>query len=304
MLITNSSFCCYRNCPRKYYYRYVLGRRRPGGDYSPALALGTAVHDWLDWLYTEGIDERQLFSFQPPRLPGSDLEPKEQLIATAMVAGYLNRWQNDSWQVRAALCEYEFRVPLPINGVNVELAGKFDMVAWHDDNRIYLWEHKTAGRIDGTYLGKLWSDSQITAYVFALQSLGIDCNQVIYNVLPKPSIRQRVKSGETLAEYGQRLIAWYQSAPFHRENVIVGKRQIEHWLDDVRDYCCVLADNLAAHEIASYPRNTQRCFDWGRACEYVPVCQAGNPDGLLLLDYERSPRHPELDHVAKEENAL
>ena len=82
------------------------------------------------------------------------------------------------------------------------IAGKVDgIVRCHDG--LYLLEHKTATVVDGNYLDKLWTDTQIALYGYYLRRLGYPIVGVIYNVLVKSRLKQAM--GETQAEYEQRL---------------------------------------------------------------------------------------------------
>ncbi len=59
------------------------------------------------------------------------------------------------------------------------MAGKADAIVQRSDG-MYLLEHKTAASIDGNYLDKLWTDTQIALYCYYLRELGYPIVGVIY----------------------------------------------------------------------------------------------------------------------------
>jgi len=284
-IITNSSSTCFRDCPRKYLYRYERGLKPVNRRESPALLVGTAVHSALDILHTyEGAF--------PVALMREDygLTDNDLVIVSAMLTSYGQRME-----IPKGVCETEFNEYLinPVTGRtsrSFRYCGKVDMISGSD-----LWEHKTASQITGSYLDKLWTDSQIIGYVWAMrgkQHIG----RVVYNVLQKPRLRR--KDTEAIETYAKRVAKWYlEKNRFHRERIIVGGQMVATWQYDL---WAVTQEILRARKVG-FRRNTARCFDWGRACAYLPVCQAVNPEMVLEIEYEETERHPELSEETKRE---
>jgi hypothetical protein len=199
----------------------------------------------------------------------------------AMLTGYLARWPELPWM---SLHEQPFEVPIrnPATGRPSQRFTQFGFVDMLPDSRV-LWEHKTASQVDGNYLEKLWSDSQITGYVAALRDIGIDVRQVLYDVAVKPRLRQKKK--ETTDEFYERIADWHLTEPtaYRRETVYISDRQIQDWREDTWQ---TTQELLAARRSGYWPRNTRRCYDYFRPCEFVPLCQNGASEALINAEYE------------------
>lgn len=85
-LLTQSSIRCYRSCPRRYYYRYVLRKRSLADEVSP-LRIGTLVHLALETWWRTGGD----LSASLAALDASQ-DPYERAKMRAMIIGYHARW--------------------------------------------------------------------------------------------------------------------------------------------------------------------------------------------------------------------
>jgi hypothetical protein len=245
--------------------------------------------------------------------------------AYMMIVGYVRRWYEEDQRILWALPEEQFQVPIinPSTGRasrRFTYRGKLDLPALYTDGTVRLMEHKTAQTVDGQYLERLWSDSQITGYVAAMQDCGVDVREVVYDVVKKPCIK-RGKS-EDLDHYTRRLRELYvggysagklkrrkaetddewwarrhsDGVPvdmYHRERVYIGDTQIQEWRRDVWD---VTQEILWARQHDRWPRNTSRCYDWGRPCQYVPICQSlGNEALIIETEYQPREPHVELD---------
>lgn len=278
--ISNGALNAARDCKRLYYYRYELGLQRRGGDDSPALNFGKLWHKVLArWFERRTLDGMQAF-VDAHAASQDDIER-----CMAMLVGYIARWLE---LPQMSLHEVEILVPIrnPVTGRRSQRFTQFgflDMLELSQDGRVRLVEHKTAASIGGGYLEKLWSDSQITGYYAALQNMGIEVESVVYDVALKPKIRQ--KKTESLDEFYARLCAWHmQPEAYHREEVYISDRQIMDWRTDVWQ---VTQELLACRRSGYWYRNTSRCWDWYRPCQFVSLCQNGASEVLLNSEYEK-----------------
>ena len=86
-LLTQSSLRCYRSCPRRYYYRYVM-RARPLADEAAPLRIGTLIHLALEsWWKTGGNLPLALGALDVAK------DPYERAKMRAMIIGYHARWE-------------------------------------------------------------------------------------------------------------------------------------------------------------------------------------------------------------------
>lgn len=277
--LSQGGFNAARDCKRKFQYRYEMGLQRRGGDDSPALNFGRLWHAVLArWFTARTMDGMQCFINHK----ASGRDDAERCLA--MFTGYIARWPDFP---EASLCEQVIDVPIrnPETGRRSQRFTQFgfiDMLELGLDGRIRLIEHKTAASIGGGYIEKLWSDSQITGYYAALRDMGIDVYSVVYDVALKPKIRQ--KKTETEEEFYARLGEWHlQPEAYHREEVFISDRQVADWREDVWS---VTQDILTARRTGYWYRNTSRCNDWFRLCEYSSLCQNGAPEALINSEFE------------------
>lgn len=291
--LSQGGFNAARDCKRKFHYRYGLGLQRRGGSDSPALNFGRLWHAVLArWFTVRTMDGMDGFI-------GRNASSQDDVErCCAMLAGYIARWPN--LQV-ASLHEQTIDVPIrnPETGRRSQRFTQFgflDMLELSQDGRVRLVEHKTAASIGGGYLEKLWSDSQITGYYAALRDIGVDVHSVVYDVALKPKIRQ--KKSEDEEEFYIRLGEWHmQPDAYHREEVFISEQQVADWREDV---WAVTQDILTARRTGYWYRNTSRCNDYFRLCEYSALCQNGAPEALINAEYELRESPSNNDNVSSE----
>jgi hypothetical protein len=305
--ITNSSATTFRDCPRRYLHRYVELLRPAGRPTSAALYLGTLVHLALEyfWRGTPELAEPAMAEIEAQAVARGDLQSIEAAVmAREMIRGYCLRYRPEIGDV-----ERVFSVPIPgarraIKGWRQ--AGKFDVVSGAADESagLCLIEHKTALAVDGGYLEKLWMDSQIVGYCHAASIVyGAPVRRVMYDVVIKPGFRRG--EGESLELWRARLRLAYSSGRvagtairrrkdesddgyisrirddgevrdhYVRESLLIDDATIGRWLQDTRD---TIDGIRRCTRTGRWPRNTARCHDWNRDCDYLPICRAGDID--------------------------
>lgn len=286
--LSNGGANCARDCKRKYYHRYeqAIQRRR---DDSHALYFGRIWALVMACWFTERALKPCLDIIEREADNRDDSAKLE-----AMISGYAARWPEHHM---VTISEGEFDVPIrnPATGrpsLSFTQYGFVDLLELTINNDIWLWEHKTAGTIDGQYIEKLWCDSQITSYAVALRGIGIDIKGVVYDVVKKTKIKQRIK--DTPEDYHARLMELYltDESMFHRETVILSDSQIADWKADLWQ---TTQEILACRRAGIWPRNTSRCYDWHRPCEFVPLCQNGADSLLLETEYEPRTKREDND---------
>jgi hypothetical protein len=284
------------------------------------LRFGSLYHLGLEQFFRGRGLEGALAAMQLA-CPSDTEESHEALgVAWAMLRGYVQRWGEADRDLIAgdAHPEVQFDVylrnPKGRPSKSFRFAGKIDLLTYG-----LIMEHKTAQRVDHTYLEALWADAQITGYTYAARQMGYAVSRVIYDVAIKPTIRRG--ADEPMDHYLTRIEelyvggysagrakrrkdesdeAWWDRrraegepvSMFHREELLVGERQIEEWQVDLWD---VTQEILWARKAGRYPGSTARCYDWGRPCDYVPICQSlGSEDMIIASEYETTEAHPEL----------
>lgn len=331
------------HCRQLAKWRHVDGwvpRREP-----VHLRLGTSLHAGLEQLYRAHLqppgvvhvhgkptrnDERQIaafaaqlrakdalkqalaafnldgdgFAIDRAQLRSSDLLKHEEseAILEGMLGAYPGHWRaaDEEWEVVGVELPYRYRL-----SEHVDLRGKVDLVVrWK--GRLWLVEHKTAGKADKDYLDRAHLDWQVKAYALAvLQVLGELPAGVIYNVLRKPEIKMR--QSEDHRAFCERIVSDYGARPdfyFQREPVPVSVSNAEQFLDDAgyaaEDiWARMMLDAACATGMAKVgmraPRphwyqNTGSCTKWGR-CPYMGACLSGRK--IHEADFVQAPEGPQ-----------
>jgi hypothetical protein len=273
------------------------------------------------WAVLEYIDQ------QFPLRAADEGQKAAWHLARAMFTGYAIRYAAEDFEVVEVEKPFAGEIRNPDTGRSsqtFQMGGKVDAIVRRSDG-MHLLEHKTASSIDGNYLDKLWTDTQIALYSFHLRQLGYPIVGVIYNVLVKSRLQQ--KAGETEAEFEARrlelaaknksgrstakrqqpesdedfqgrLAEWYsRPEAFHREHIYLSEDRLAMLQDEVWE---ITQQFLDARRRGKWLLNTSNCFSYQRACEYLPYCQSGfNPNVAGNL-YDIQPPHEELSSADSE----
>lgn len=290
--ISNSETKCWRLCRRKHHYAYAeLRRPKVTAD---ALRFGSLYHVGLNAWWLTGGD---LLAAERA-LEGAASDPFELARARAMLLGYHARWRTVHVDEVIGV-EMPFSVPLrhPVTGEEhrmIRLVGQMDAVA-RVEGKLVIVEHKTTSEdIDAgsTYWRRVSAlDSQVSTYHDAAREMGFDVEGVLYDVVRKPGklplkatppeARKLTKQGflykgqretdETPEEYLSRCLESIEENPekhYARGHIVrLAADSAMHALD-VWKY----ATEIATAEPLQ-PRNPEACISYGRACEYLPICE-------------------------------
>lgn len=249
--LSHSSMLLYRECPRKWRFRYLDKLSAPK---SPALVFGSAVHNTLG-------------AYFKARAAGAafDLSSAWSEIWTAQISSDEVDWAGElpdlyrkdgltllnSRAVQAGLegitiaqdadgaLILERRIDWKVNGVDVGVIGYLDAIA--DDGAVI--DFKTASR-RWTYDQAL-GESQPWVYLAALAQEGVDHDPTVFRhvVLVKTKEPQ------------------FQVIETPREP------------DDLRFMETVVRGVWNGIKRGDYAPNPKACFAWGRRCEYFDHCR-------------------------------
>ena len=330
-VLTFSALNTFRNCPRKYKHRYIdclRPREKP-----ESLSFGSVIHDALERWYRARSESNRMSSVldfidrQYPLRASDDGQKAMWSLALAMFAGYVECYPDEEFEIVEVEKLFTSEIRNPDTGRSSQtfvMAGKVDGIVQCPDG-MYLLEHKTASSIDANYLDKLWTDTQIALYSFHLRQLGYPIIGVIYNVLLKSRLKQKMgetesefearrkelaaknKSGRSTAKqqmpesdeaYQTRLAEWYaRPEAFHRERIYLSEDRLAMLQEEVWE---ITQQYLAARRRGKWLLNTSNCFAYQRACEFLPYCQSGfNPNVADNL-YDITPPHEELTNAVSE----
>jgi hypothetical protein len=120
--------------------------------------------------------------------------------------------------------------------------------------------------------------------------MGIKINGVLYNVLMKTQIKQKQK--ETDDEYAERLNEVYKNPEmFHREYIYITNDLFRILQEDIWELTIQMKDAMTRNV---FYRNTAQCFNYGRACQYFPLCRSGDSPMIEANLYTKAQAHSEL----------
>jgi hypothetical protein len=326
MILTHSSIAAFKQCRRRYQYRYVDGLELK--DRPAYFDFGSAIHTGLAEHYRGAKPEdavlaiEKYFADNPPAADDAERMASwmESLgLAVSIFRNYVARYPQESFKV----VEIEKPFELPIVDVRgqtfdgLKLAGKVDGVV--EENGLWVLEHKTASVIDSRYQRKLTLDAQSMLYLEAMERLyGKRFNGVIYNVLAKsipepPAVLKngslsKAKAQNTTPELYRMAISDAGLNPddyaeildylernrkqyFYREYLTFGTEEREEWR---RELWQIAADIERATETGAFYRNTAQCVGFG-TCPFYDICTA--PDRQFVIDqsYEHKAAHSELE---------
>lgn len=328
--LTSYSFWnTFRNCRRRAYWRYVEGLKSV--DRAPALVQGDLVHRALAAIYETGgtayafVDVLDEFFTDAAGDAGMQ---QYGHIALAMMEAYVDHYPREEFEVIAIEKPFVGEITNPFTGAKSRsflMGGKVDGLVRTSDG-LFILEHKTCSRIDGAYLDRLWSDMQVQFYSLYVTWEGEKVIGTIYNMLEKP--RLEMKGGETDAEfeerklgmkqpgrakqqmaetdeeYQDRLRAWYAAEPrFHREVIYFTPED----LDEQRMLIWELSQQYlqaARQGKGSFYQNTSQCFNYNRACEFLPLCQSHGSEAVKCAFYVNEKADPADTNTAAEELAF
>jgi hypothetical protein len=274
--IDSTMLNCFRACPKKFYYEYILGLRP--AETSIDLHAGAVFSATLERFYQEifknGLDTsaalaRAHATFMSEwgdfviRKEGHPKTPENMWGAVEdYVRVYPPRF--DSVQPyftgSGATFEYSFAIPLdfpgfprhPVSGDPFIYVGRFDLLG-KKDSRPVIRDEKTAQRLESNWAEKWDLRSQFLGYCWALQHLGVLCNTVVVRgvIITKTNIRQV----EAIKMYSQHLIEkWYEQL---RRDLI---RLTSCWNEGYFDY------NFG-----------DTCTSYSH-CSFIPLCTSAQPE--------------------------
>jgi hypothetical protein len=300
VILTNSAINAFKSCGRRYYWRYV--REIEAMERPEALLLGTAIHGFLESHY------RQL-----PYTPPIDLTPKSQAMLKGVQEYYPILYMDDLDLFEPVAMEKVISGEIlnPETGRPAReyaYGGKVDgLVILKKDTEgfkegdLLLMEHKTASKVDEAYFERLQLDSQLLLYsVYLARELSAPIAGVLFNVIQKPSLRQ--KKNESEVEYHQRLrleMDWPEQ--YHRRYLRFPDQRLQEIQKELWDAKNIIAK---ARQTEVFTMNSAACFDYHRKCDYWALCSSQDPEQTIIESglFQRQAAHCEL--VAAEVGVL
>jgi len=186
--ISHSQITTYRNCPLKYFFRYVQGIQPPFR--SPALVFGSAMHQALATLYSslkatgDAMDSASLqelfhesFSDQlrqnlPIRWTAKETAESLEKLGCQLMEVYLEFAEKqgllgDAYRIVAVELPLRWTIDMPTG--EIDFVGIVDLLLQDkkEPAKFHIIDHKTAARRFDEM--KITTDDQLTAYQLLLR---------------------------------------------------------------------------------------------------------------------------------------
>jgi CRISPR/Cas system-associated exonuclease Cas4 (RecB family) len=211
-----SEIQCYRRCKLQHALKYDE-RLKPMAQESRYLRVGSWVHSLIEQLYSIGYEASTLDlqilvdgvkqEAYELRSKCETQEEKDQIMVDVAIAeGAINAYYRALFQTEVGQgfsmskdnVEKAFTVPILSDksgklrkSTRYAFRGKIDGLFDGVDGKKYIHEIKTKSGYGDSEREHLKIDDQVTAYVWAMQQLGIDVGGIIYTVIKKPGIVRR-----------------------------------------------------------------------------------------------------------------
>jgi hypothetical protein len=270
--ISHSALVLVRNCLRQYQHSYV--HLRTGRSIAQSLAMGSIWDRMLTaWHWGKNPMDRLERAYAvlmqcPPGVMRETLK--------AMILGYTTRWGDAAVETRSTQLEFTAPIIHPETGEahpDYDFHGILDGIV-DVNGRLLGLESKTSSEDiepGSTYWQRVTTlDPQVSMYLLGAKHAGYDIEAVLYDVARKPALRQG--KDETPEAFGERVQRDIQARPlvyFQRQEIVRLESDERAYRQDLWDYACILSD---AARLDRWPRNPDRCRQYGRVCDYIGAC--------------------------------
>lgn len=291
IVLNQSSLKEYLSCNRLYGWRRIIGLDVPVRPAAPS--IGIAVHAGLAMFHAlQGADEQaevkarvttkeELKKQAGPTTAFEDKTlPEAMAIAEGLVAAYIDHWRGEENLWSPLNQEIEFKVEVGTN-TGVFLIGRADNLSMVK-GALYLVDYKTAGKMDPRDLLKYDLDLQLTCYTYGLSKL-----------LTNESV---ATGGSPIRVQGAiiDLLVKTQTPQFARETYTRTDAELEEFEAEFVEYgnrIRAQRERVAAGEDWKivFPKNTESCFKWGRACSFRELCLKDTPERRKMFYAPRRP---------------
>lgn len=167
---------------------------------------------------------------------------------------------------------------------------------------LYVREVKTTSEDispGSSYWRRLILDPQGSLYLRAVKATGRDVVGLSWDVLRRPAHRPS-KKGEAPDAFRDRVLEAIRAEPekyYQRGNVV----RLDADLQEAdRDVWLTAIQIREARRLGAWTRNPDACMQYGRACDFLPVCCGEAEIGDPVLYQIRTRRHTELDRATDE----
>lgn len=297
-----SSVKLWRRCKRKWFWRYGM-RLRPRYR-EGALMIGDAFHTALAEWYRgarssmPAICKRHVGAIADEAKVNAEFYDQDEFdklsanleTLSGMLIGYADSYSEDRkmWTIKRDHIEIEWEVDMG----DFDYIGKIDLLK-KEKGKWGLVEHKTASKIEQSYIDRLPLDTQCRSYIFgAIRGLDIKPQSILYDVVRKCKLRR--KSNETADQFNDRIAEDYVARPdfyFFREDLRFSMSDIDALEYEIRQAHAELQFVIKTHDHPDNPRSWMpddaECNAFFRLCPFHKLCTSGLDRGTGHMYLQR-----------------
>jgi len=286
-ILDNSKLACYKACPRRFFYSYILGwgsKRK-----SVHLIWGEGVHRMLAHCYRNGWSDVAMKeavnlavdyyreTFDP--IEDADHAPKTAAQFEVILQAYANKYvEHQDFSVLHSEVGFKMKI---LNDLTI--AGRIDLVVQYSDSSIGLIDFKTAGRMPSEAGANQWyMSSQIRTYLSALRRKYPDHD------VGQASIRLIVPYKPRADGTAKKTALLDLPVSLDDAQLLLWEKETVNWVAKMADDYRSLSRAGQGEDTDFFPGNTNSCFDYARLCTYFDQCSVWlNP--LDHIDVEGIP---------------
>lgn len=286
-----SKITAFMKCPRKYFYRYVLGWNIDVPN--KHLVFGEAWHRAMAHVLENGLgansvsDAMERFEeyYRSHFSVEDDLmnAPKSVEGALTALVEYSTQYKNDDFE----LIHTEVAGSVPVHEDYKPLHFRLDSILKNSNGQYLSMDHKTASQQTG-----IWQEQWTLSMQMCLYSHVLFCQYApedVYGMIVNGVFLRKTKSKTSATQNG------FLRVPVRKT---VSQMQtwlwtVIHWLDQIQwNYEELAASKPSDPVMMAFPMKDTACVDYYRLCQYHAFCTAwANP-----LDRAEAPP-PGLGHV-------
>jgi len=297
-IIDSSKLQEYMSCPRKYFYRYMLGWETQGRNIH--LIFGEAWHRAIEVLmrkgYTGGAIKEGMERFEEyyrrfyDEYEDENNRPKAPENALEGLIAYATHYSDDDFEVLYT----EVHGTIPLDDKRM-IVGRLDSIC-RDKRGVFSLEHKTGSRKSSMW-GEQWTlKTQIGTYNHALMCIfdpkevyGVIVNGVFFYKTKTEFLRAPIRKLKNAMQI------WLDTTLYYYKQIEVDTLLMES------------EQNLDHETMSSFPMNPESCTKWNRMCKYADFCNTWNNPlqrcNEMPLDFEEiwwNPADSEKKHTKME----
>lgn len=266
-IIDSSKLITFMDCPRQYFYRYILGWRPDQPEHH--LAFGTAWHAAMEHLLLNGYDKdnvaaafNKFMEAYRREIPADvqDLEKKSPDSALRALVEYVHTYRDD--QYTTLYTEISGRVPV---GENRFLNFRLDNVLQDEHGQYLYMDHKT-----GSQLSRQWRDQWINSIQMATYL------HVLYCCYEEARIYGGIVNGTFFYTKDIK----FERVPVRKDRTMMHDYLItvNYWLDLI-EHSMEALDKAKEGDtvLTAFPKNPNACTKYF-GCPYLHLCSSwANP---------------------------